>query len=77
MKDWYSLVIFGVLAVLLLAADRYYRVGGYMREAYQDMPAQRCGVDMPPCVYPTVCGNGICILPGTKVLGERDPLPVV
>ena len=76
MNEWQSLVFFAVVALLLLIADRYYRIGV---EGYENMPvpAQRCGVDMPPCAYPTICGNGVCIAPGTKILGERDPLPVV
>jgi hypothetical protein len=76
MKGWHSLLLFGVLAVLLLVADRYYRIGSYMRsEGFQN--PQKCGLDMPPCAYPNVCANGWCIPSGVNPLGERNPLPVV
>jgi hypothetical protein len=77
--DWHAVGIVGVLAIMLLVADRYYRINPFLvREGFQLYGApQRCGVDLPPCNFPDKCANGFCRGSDTPQLHDRNPLPVL
>ena len=78
-RDLYTALIFGCIAVGLLIADRLYRINPYlMNEGFTSGGVyQRCGVDLPPCNFPTRCMNGICGKPEQRQLHDRNPLPVL
>jgi hypothetical protein len=72
---------FGAVAVMLLAADRYYRIGAYLqKEGFQSPPlgSPRCGTDLPSCQGELKrCANGFCISEKMPELFDRYPLPVL
>ena len=80
-EELYAVFIFGVLAVILLALDRMYRITPFLvREGFQGfgIPGVRCGVDLPPCNFPMRCINGFCCdSTKTQQLIDRNPLPVL
>jgi hypothetical protein len=80
-EELYAVFIFGVLAVILLALDRMYRITPFLvREGFQGfgIPGVRCGVDLPPCNFPMRCINGFCCdSTKTQQLIDRNPLPVI
>ena len=79
-SDLYTVLIFGCIAVGLLVADRIYRINPYLTsEGFTSGGGayQRCGVDLPPCAFPTRCMNGICGDPQQRQLYDRNPLPVL
>lgn len=75
------LILFGGLAVILLIADRYYRIGPYVYGGIEGFfgggNAQRCGVDMPPCPHPLKCGNGYCMSQREAAVVDRYTIPVL
>jgi len=83
-----QLASIGVIAIILLIADRYIRLQGVMNystpslESFQ-MPTKFnrgyrvCGVDMESCPEGTKCGNGICIETDPSPLEEKVPLMVL
>jgi hypothetical protein len=80
-EELYAVFIFGLLAVILLALDRMYRITPFLvREGFQGfgIPGVRCGVDLPPCNFPMRCINGFCCdSTKTQQLIDRNPLPVI
>ena len=38
--------------------------------------AQQCGIDMPPCLFGSYCGNGYCINTNPPALPPNTGLPV-
>jgi len=78
-KELYTVLTFGCIAVGLLVADRIYRINPYLaNEGFTSgSPYMRCGVDLPPCPFPTRCMNGICGDPEQRQLHDRNPLPVL
>jgi len=80
-EELYAVFIFGVLAIILLALDRMYRITPFLvREGFQGfgIPGVRCGVDLPPCNFPMRCINGFCCdSTKTQQLIDRNPLPVI
>ena len=80
-EELYAVFIFGLLAVILLALDRTYRITPFLvREGFQGfgIPGVRCGVDLPPCNFPMRCINGFCCdSTKTQQLIDRNPLPVI
>ena len=83
-----QLGLIAILALILLIADRYLRIGPALRysgpslEAFQ-MPilrkgrARACGPGLQSCPNGTKCGNGLCINTDPKPLEEKRPLPVL
>ena len=80
-EELYTVFIFGVLSVILLALDRMYRITPFLvREGFQGfgIPGVRCGVDLPPCNFPMRCINGFCCDSNkSQQLFDRNPLPVI
>jgi len=77
--DIYSIGLILVLALVLLVADRYFRINPFLiREGFQlSGQPQRCGVDLPPCPFPKRCMNGFCYTSDEPQLRDRNPLPVL
>ena len=78
----HSVLIFGCIAVGLLVADRIYRINPYLSSLTEGFTSGsssylRCGVDLPPCAFPTRCMNGICGIPEIAQKHDRNPLPVL
>ena len=77
-----QLGLIGAIAIALLIADRYVRIGPILNEGFQ-MPvlyggrARACGVGLESCPDGTKCGNGLCINTSPKLLEEKRPLPVL
>jgi hypothetical protein len=83
-----QLGLIGFLALILLLADRYIRIGPalqYSRASLEpfQMPvlrggrARACGAGLQSCPEGTKCGNGLCINTDPKPLEEKRPLPVL
>jgi hypothetical protein len=77
--DFFLIGFIAALAILLLVADRMYRINPYLamegfRVAGQP---QRCGADLEPCPHPKRCMNGYCYGSDTPQMYDRNPLPVV
>lgn len=79
MSDLYSALLLGVIAICLLIYDRVVRINPFLvKEGFQVRGAQQsCGVDMPPCEFPTRCINGFCCNADKRQLLDRNPLPVL
>ena len=77
--DLHTIALFGVLALLLLVADRLFRINPYLAsEGFQVLyQPQRCGLDLEPCPFPKRCMNGFCHSEDTPQMYDRNPLPVV
>jgi len=77
--DTYSIGVILALALLLLVADRIFRINPFLaREGFQlYADPQRCGVDLPPCPFPKRCMNGFCYKSDEPQLRDRNPLPVL
>ena len=77
--DLYSLGILLLLAVMLLIADRVYRINPILfAEGFQVAGyPERCGIDLAPCPFPKRCMNGFCYASDEPQLYDRNPLPVL
>jgi len=77
--DLYTLGLVALLALVLLVADRIFRINPFLaREGFQVAgQPQRCGVDLEPCPFPKRCMNGFCYLSDTPQMYDRNPLPVL
>ena len=78
--DVYSLGIVLLIAVMLLIADRVYRINpilfseGFAVAGYPE----RCGVDLEPCPFGKRCMNGFCFAANEQPqMYDRNPLPVL
>jgi len=77
--DLYSVGLIAALAIILLLADRVYRINPYLaREGFQIYgQPQRCGTDLEPCPFPKRCMNGFCQVSDIPEMHDRNPLPVL
>jgi len=77
--DLYSIGIVLLLAVMLLIADRVYRINPILfREGFAIAGyPERCGVDLGPCPFPKRCMNGFCYSTDEPQMYDRNPLPVL
>jgi len=76
MTEIYALIFIAIIAIGLLVADRFLRINPMIYEGFQLGQPERCGVDMPPCAFPTRCMNGFCRSSDQPQLYDRNPLPV-
>jgi len=77
--DLYSVGLIAALAIILLLADRVYRINPYLaQEGFQIYgQPQRCGLDLEPCPFPKRCMNGFCQKSDIPEMHDRNPLPVL
>jgi hypothetical protein len=83
-EDQKVLLVAVGIGVLLLLADRWYRIEPFLGSEglswWGSGPSpllQRCGVGMAPCDFPLKCLNGFCRPQDTPDLTNPLPLPVV
>ena len=55
-----DLLILAFVGILLLAADRVFRINPFI-ENFENPNPLACGVDMPPCAFGKRCMNGFCV----------------